>query len=123
MLAISKRMSTRPAARRRRADLCLEPLEERLAPVITPVTPMPSPAFDYSTPDRFGLDRNGDGRIDLPNDLTYARANSFQVNLDAGLTAGASPQATYQWTVNGPALTQPVALTGPVASMFLTRGT
>src|SRR5688572_1894677 len=44
-------------------------------------------AFDWSMPDRFGLDENGDGRIDLPNTASNVQHGTagieFTVNFQA----------------------------------------
>src|SRR2546426_804931 len=39
--------------------------------------------FVWSVADRFGLDRNNDGFIDLPNTAEYIRPNTFTVTFDA----------------------------------------
>jgi hypothetical protein len=50
-------------------------------------------SFDWSLPDRFGLDLNEDGRIDVPNTLEYV------LNLEAGACAAGCPDVTPEFTV------------------------
>src|SRR6266508_2777931 len=64
----------------------------------------PVASFDWSMPDRFGPDRNGDGVVDYVDGATDvatgydATPDSWHVGLDAcASTAGSG--ATYHWTV------------------------
>jgi len=69
-------------------------------PVVGPIVVSPptvSAEFDWRMADRFGLDENGDGLIDLRNTKDYANPGRFHVTLDAGNSSGAI--ASYQWTV------------------------
>ena len=64
----------------------------------------PVPSFDWSMPDRFGLDRNADGLIDYVDgaaDATTgydATPDSWHVDLNA-CASNAGSGATYHWTV------------------------
>ena len=49
--------------------------------------------FDWSMPERFGLDANRDGRIDMPNTIEYV------LNLDQGACAAGCRDATPSFTV------------------------
>jgi lysophospholipase L1-like esterase len=61
-------------------------------------------AFDWSMPDRFGLDENGDGRIDLPNTAAYAEPGLFEDRYTVNFQAPTErPNGVdivdYAWTV------------------------
>lgn len=59
-------------------------------------------AFDWAMEDRFGVDNDHDGRIDMWHDVGFIRRDSFQVEFDAassevtGLPHGAQPQYTWR---------------------------
>src|SRR5437762_841248 len=62
----------------------------------------PIAGFDWSMPDRFGLDEDGDGIVDIPNSAAYAQPSGFTVNFDGSPSApGASPIVSYNWVVRG----------------------
>lgn len=69
-------------------------------PAAASVAPMAS--FDWSVPERFGPDRNGDGLIDYVDGASDhatgydATPTSFRVDLDA---CGSTPGAAISWTV------------------------
>ena len=50
-------------------------------------------AFDWSMPDRYGLDANGDGRVDMPNTLEYV------VNREPGACASGCGDITPTYTL------------------------
>jgi hypothetical protein len=64
----------------------------------------PVASFDWSMPDRFGPDRNGDGIVDYVDGATDvltgydATPDSWHVDLDA-CTSTAASSATFHWTV------------------------
>jgi hypothetical protein len=67
-----------------------------------PARTTPSPTLDWTMPDRYGRDRNGDGMVDYDVSPEFLRPSSYAVDLDAcGTTGGDSPVVTYAWTVNG----------------------
>src|ERR1043165_4535459 len=102
---------TRPI--RRKVRLEVEVLEERVVPSV-------SAQFDWSMADRFGIDSNHNGRIDLPNNKFYANPGTFTVNF-----AAQNPQEScnYQWTVtpaNAPLVRY--SYSGPQATDGYTEG-
>jgi hypothetical protein len=50
-------------------------------------------SFEWSLPERFGLDANQDGRIDIPNTIEYV------LNLEPGACAAGCPDVTPEFTV------------------------
>ncbi len=87
--------------------------------------------FVWSVADRFGLDRNNDGFIDLPNTAEYIRPNTFTVTFDATPSVLPRPvgaqvvitnlraaldsvhhSVTYEWRISGGPLSQPVTRRG-----------
>jgi lysophospholipase L1-like esterase len=74
--------------------------------------------FDATMPDRFGLDADGDGLIDLPNSARYVQAGSsgacgascptvFTLRLDASPSTATMdgmplPVVSFRWEVSGP---------------------
>ncbi|MDJ0498937.1 MAG: hypothetical protein QNJ89_13970 [Acidimicrobiia bacterium] len=67
-------------------------------------------AFDWSMPDRYGLDANGDGRVDIPNTLEYV------VNLDPGACASGCSDITPTFTLVLDA--SQVSLVDPTGAQF-----
>ena len=71
---------------------------------VLPGSASAAPQFDYSMPDRYGLDRNGDGLLDYADgtsDVTTGydiTPGSWHVDLDA-CASGASENAVYQWRI------------------------
>ena len=76
------------------------------------------PVITWSTDDRFGIDSDGDGRIDMPNTMEYVHNRRspcpgscppplLAVHLEAGLSGanssalGELPILTYRWIVSG----------------------
>jgi hypothetical protein len=98
--------------------------------------PSVQPAFRATMPDRFGLDTNGDGLIDLPNTAAYVRNGQgqgesarFTVRLDAStsraaLSGTALPIVGYRWRITGGDELS-IARSGPlpVVEMRLPEGT
>ena len=68
-----------------------------------PFPPMPpKTGFDWTMPDRFGMDGDGDGLIDYFTDFASINPPSWQVDFDACDLLQPDPQIiTYQWTVLG----------------------
>jgi len=81
--------------------------------------------------DRFGLDKNSDGRMDLPNTVTYVQPSTFTVTFDAtstvlprveGAERGGQNYHTllearhravrYEWQISGGGLAQPLSRQG-----------
>jgi len=56
-------------------------------------------SFDWSMPDRFGLDPNNDGLIIYHDTAAEVRPASFRVNFDACASEGSI--ATYRWSIDG----------------------
>ncbi|HAX81073.1 MAG TPA: hypothetical protein DCY40_00700 [Actinobacteria bacterium] len=94
-----------------------------------PVTPQPGPAalgVEWSMPDRFGADADGNGRIDFPNTTAYVhnRASgcapcplpSFAVHLEAVGPATAAI-AAYTWTITAATLPQPIVAESAAPSL------
>ncbi len=103
-----RRFTTRPA---------LEGLEDRLALSV-------SAQFDYRMADHFGLDANGDGRIDLRNDPAYVNPGTFGVTFTPQDTSPATVwHTTYLWKVEGDHLPGPRYLWGATPSTPLAEGT
>lgn len=84
-------------------------------------------SFVWSIADRFGLDKNEDGRIDLPNTVAYAQPSKFTVTFDATSTVLPRPTGAqlagqiyrtvlearhravqYEWKISGGSLAQPL---------------
>jgi len=68
--------------------------------------------FDYSEANRFGLDLNDNGLIDLPNTYTYAHPTSLDVTFTITNDATANSTTVYKWYVNTPVIDAEVAETG-----------
>ena len=104
------------AAARRGHRLDIESLEQRLLLTIE---------IDWTMPARFGLDRNNNNIIDMPNTADYAKAKSadqtFSVNLLSSSNLGAvlSPS----WTITGGGLAQPMQAFGRNPTVQLPEGT
>ncbi len=87
----------------------------------------PVASFDWSMPDRFGLDDNHDGVIDyypetssLPGLTGEIDPGTFRVDLDGCATSGDHPIASYAWVVAG---AQAVRSTSCTISRQLAEGT
>ena len=62
----------------------------------------PTARFEWSLPERFGLDRDGDGLVDYSTAHDYLYPPSWTVNFDAcSSTAGDSPIVRYDWDLAG----------------------
>ncbi|MEZ5297063.1 MAG: hypothetical protein R2697_12535 [Ilumatobacteraceae bacterium] len=60
--------------------------------------------FEWSMPDRFGLDTNGDhviDEIDLDTPTSFTQPTSWRIDFDACAGGAPTPGATYQWTFAG----------------------
>ncbi|MDX2039318.1 MAG: hypothetical protein SFX72_21905 [Isosphaeraceae bacterium] len=92
----------------------LEPLEPRELLAVD---------FDFAMADRFGLDLNRNGIIDLPNTATYAQASTFSVALAVVDDAAPGPGVIYDFTLRriGAGATAPFRLTRS-ASAFVGDG-
>ncbi|MFZ4574711.1 MAG: hypothetical protein ACOYN0_09960, partial [Phycisphaerales bacterium] len=56
--------------------------------------------WTWSMPDRYGVDRNNDGRFDVPNTQAYANpTNGFDVRFDAGESTSGAGVLSYLWTI------------------------
>ncbi len=56
--------------------------------------------WTWSMPDRYGVDRNNDGRVDVPNTQAYANpTNGFDVRFDAGESTSGAGMLSYLWTI------------------------
>lgn len=99
------------------------------------------PVVNWTTDDRFGVDADGDGRIDLPNTAEYVHNRRspcpascppplLSIHLDAGLSGasglglGSLPILTYRWIVSGGGLAGPLTFvrTGPHLDLALPEG-
>jgi len=90
------------------------------------------PVIGAEMPERFGADRDRDGRLDLPNSPRYVDGLGdarFPVVLDGSPSTAAMglrdlPLFRYDWTVSGEALEEPLVAedTGPVHSVALPEG-
>jgi len=106
-----------------RALLALAVVLGVIAPVAATGTPSALAAtvadFDWTMPERFGPDRNGDGLIDYVDGATDQGPTGYdttpdrwRVDLDACLTQ-AGPEATYAWRiVDQPDAAAPIAVQG-----------
>jgi lysophospholipase L1-like esterase len=105
----------------------------------TPLTV--APVVTWTTDERFGVDRDGDGRLDLPNtkEYVYNRVTPcagtcppplFPIHLDAGLSSAAGvelgplPIVRYRWIISGSGLDGPLdyTRTGPHLDVSLAEG-
>ncbi len=100
----------RPAPGRR--PLELEALEDRVLLTV-------SAAFDWRMQDRFGLDENNNGRIDLNLNHYYANPGAFNTTFTASSPGGVS----YTWTINSPSLVGPKYYSGQTVIAALAEGT
>ncbi|MDP2623573.1 MAG: hypothetical protein Q8Q29_07250, partial [Actinomycetota bacterium] len=88
-------------------------------------SPVIRPIVTWSIADRFGMDADGDGFIDIPNTPEYAHNRApgscpgacaeprFEVEFQVGLTGtsvdpASLPVVDYRWYVSGGALTTPL---------------
>ncbi len=58
--------------------------------------------FDYKMADRFGLDLNHNGLIDLPNTAQYAQATTFSLTLSVNNDPTPDSTVLYTWVLNPP---------------------
>ena len=124
-----------------------------LAAVLVPVppagaengrrSPIVSPRFTWSMEPRFGMDSDGDGRIDLPNTHEYSHNRApgscdagcstprFLVHFDGGVSGAAMadvsaalPLLQFAWEVRGGDLTRPLEFVraGPTLDLLLAEG-
>lgn len=101
--------STRPHARRS-ASLRPrpDPLEARLLLAVD---------FDYAMADRFGLDLNRNGIIDLPNTAQYAQAPTFALTLSVDGDPSPDPTVVYRWQLQPPTGGTPIAIQRKASAM------
>ena len=102
------------AAARRGHRLGIESLEQRLLLTIE---------IDWTMPARFGLDKNNNNIIDMPNTAAYANpaAQTFRVNLLSSSNLGAL--SSQSWTITGGGLAQPMQVFERSPSVQLPEGT
>jgi hypothetical protein len=100
---------------RRATRLTVEALEGRVMPAV-------SAQFDWSMPSRFGVDSNGDGRIDLPNNSSYVgqAATPYEVDFHAQTN---SAIRSYTWQIMPPTNESPLTLNGATPTLMLPNGT
>ena len=113
--------------------------EDRESSPDTVVSRTQEATFVWSMTPRFGLDANGDGRLDIPNTFEYvhnlepgscsagcdAPNPEFKIELDASDSAvGGAGIEEYVWDIRGEGLASPVELrsAGPRAEVSLTEG-
>ncbi len=87
-------------------------------PATLTVVASPEAHFTWRMSDRFGLDSDGDGFIDIPNVPPPA---SFNVNFDASSSVVGSPGDWFDWVIQGNG-SPPLALTGRSPSANLAQG-
>jgi hypothetical protein len=68
--------------------------------------------FSWSMADRYGLDLNRNGLIDLPNSKSYVNPSAYVVKLDASSTASPLAVTAYRWTISGAGLSVPLVGSG-----------
>ena len=102
------------AAARRGHRLDIESLEQRLLLTIE---------IDWRMPARFGLDKDNNNIIDMPNTVAYANpaAQTFRVNLLSSSNLGAL--SSQIWTITGGGLAQPMQAFGRNPTVQLPEGT
>jgi lysophospholipase L1-like esterase len=61
-----------------------------------------SVGFDYTMAERFGLDLNDNGLIDLPNTATYAQPETLSLSFSVLDDPDPDPSTTYTWTMRPP---------------------
>ena len=113
--------------------------EDRESSPDTVVSRTQEATFVWSMTPRFGLDANGDGRLDIPNTFEYVHNlepgscsagcdgpnPEFRIELDAsGSVVGGAGIEEYVWDIRGEGLASPVELrsAGPRAEVSLTEG-
>lgn len=74
--------------------------------------PGPVPVFSWRMSDRYGLDSNNNGRIDMPNSKAYVNPASYTIRLDASSTMSPLAITSYKWTISGGGLSAPLGYTG-----------
>src|SRR5262249_48543410 len=70
--------------------------------------------FDYAMADRFGLDLNHNGLIDLPNTATYAQPSKYSLTFSVLDDPSPDPSTVYTWTIRPPARPPTVVRRTPV---------
>ncbi|MFI7435321.1 PKD domain-containing protein [Micromonospora haikouensis] len=66
----------------------------------------PVARIDWSMPDRYGMDADGDGLIDEHQDAAFIGRTDFDVDLDAcAAEGGSSPITEYRWSIGGQVVT------------------
>src|SRR5712692_2359152 len=84
----------------------------------------PTAAFDYTMPDRFGLDKNGDGLIDYNYSNAFINPSQWEVDLDAcASSGGGSGIVRYSWDLGAGALGDRVSTTCHMSAEFPALGT
>jgi hypothetical protein len=68
--------------------------------------------FSWSMPNRYGVDTNNNGIIDLPNSYAYVHPAGYTVNFDAAGSTASTSITGYSWTLTGGVLNTPMTFTG-----------
>ena len=86
-----------------------DPPEEPPGPPSCPPANGLTARFQWRMAERYGIDQNGNGFMDLPNTFEYAHPSGFTVRFDATCAAaGSSPIAAYDWEISGNGLPSPL---------------
>jgi hypothetical protein len=86
------------------------------------LSPIATANFSWAMPDRYGVDSNNNGIIDLPNSYAYVHPAGYTVNFNAAGSTAAGGITNYSWTLTGGVLTTPMTLTGENPSASLAQG-
>lgn len=86
-------------------EAMLEALECRAHFAATPL-----PDFAWKMEERYGVDANHNGLIDLPNSRQYANPRGFPIDLDASASRSDTRIVKYQWTFSGGELKKPLVV-------------
>lgn len=72
----------------------------------------PRASIDWTMPERYGVDADGDGLIDEHQDAAFIGQTTFPVDLNAcGAEGGDSPITDYRWSVDGRVVTSDACVT------------
>ena len=102
------------AAARRGHRLGIESLEQRLLLTFE---------IDWTMPNRFGLDTNNNGEIDLPNTAAYANPAGQLFGVDLKIIEPDTRTTNQAWTITGVGLAQPMQAFGRAPFVELPEGT
>jgi len=75
--------------------------EAALAPAIAEPTDQPTARFAWTAPDRYGVDKNGDGIVDQPQTADYLNPTSFHLDFDACASTSSALITSWTWTIDG----------------------